>query len=182
MANDLTARVRQAKQWQQAARTRSQECVKRSQKLVSKAIGLLEKCDQLEQRATRKLGQLRPAHKKSKFRSCFAESLFREPALRHVLNRADIFTSTSCVTPAVSYQKGADMARLVQVGTSERNGSRGLLHIRPQKWKRRPECGSTMMHHVRRYVHSGTHLGSIGAIPKYRQYHRPIAHPAPFRF
>jgi len=64
MANDLTARVRQAKQWQQAARARSQERVKQSEKLISKAIMLLEKYDQLVERATRKIGQLRPADKK----------------------------------------------------------------------------------------------------------------------
>jgi hypothetical protein len=65
MADELTARVRQAKRWQQAARARAQERVERSEKLVSKAIVSLEKYDQLEQRAMRKLGQLRPAHKKS---------------------------------------------------------------------------------------------------------------------
>ena len=65
MANELAARVRQAKWWQQAAHARAQERVERSEKLVSKAIGLLEKYDQLEQLAMRKLGQLRPSHKKS---------------------------------------------------------------------------------------------------------------------
>jgi hypothetical protein len=64
MANELTARIRQAKQWQQAARARSQERVKQSEKLISKAIMLLEKYDQLVERATHKLGQLRPADKK----------------------------------------------------------------------------------------------------------------------
>jgi hypothetical protein len=65
MASELTARVRHAKQWQQAARARAQERVNRTQELVSKAIAFMEKYDQLEQRAMRKLGQLRPAYKKS---------------------------------------------------------------------------------------------------------------------
>ena len=49
--------VEQAKQRLQAARLRTQECQKKSERIVSKAIALLEKYDVLEKRAASKLGK-----------------------------------------------------------------------------------------------------------------------------
>jgi hypothetical protein len=68
MANpELIVRVEQAKQRLKAARLRTQECREGTEKLIATAIALLEKYDQLEQRARRKSGR-EPggsAHKRS---------------------------------------------------------------------------------------------------------------------
>ena len=58
--SELIVRLGQAKQRLRAARTRTQKRVQQCQKLVSKAIVLMEKYDQLEERVSRKSGtQLR---------------------------------------------------------------------------------------------------------------------------
>ena len=49
--------VEQAKQRLQAARVRAQECKEKTEKIISKAIALLEKYDVLERRAAGKLGK-----------------------------------------------------------------------------------------------------------------------------
>jgi hypothetical protein len=49
--------VEQAKQRLQAARLRTQECKEKSERIVSKAIALLEKYDVLEKRAASKLSK-----------------------------------------------------------------------------------------------------------------------------
>jgi hypothetical protein len=50
-------RVERARQRLQAARVRAQECKEKTEKMVSKAIALLEKYDLLETRAASKLGK-----------------------------------------------------------------------------------------------------------------------------
>jgi hypothetical protein len=67
---ELGTRVEDAKQRVQAARARTQACGEKSQRLIRKALALLAKYDELEQRARRKFDKQialrpQPAHKRA---------------------------------------------------------------------------------------------------------------------